>query len=132
MLLCVTIMTIIATCKYLTAGDGGLTWQFNILPRILRAVNQSQYCTVHVFQFTLPTKYCTSVLVVLFHFGMKTIFQNGLCAQSESTMFVTDRRIVIKTCGKSRLLKALDSIIGLAKMCGFTHIQVRRWALFAS
>ena len=46
------------------------------------------------------------------------------CVSSESSMFVTDRRIVLKTCGRSRLLKALDSIVRLAESCGLGIVQV--------
>lgn len=47
------------------------------------------------------------------------------CARSESSMFVTDRRIIIKTCGSSRLLKLLGAIMRLAKKCGLDIVQVR-------
>jgi S-adenosylmethionine decarboxylase len=42
---------------------------------------------------------------------------------SESSMFVMDRHIVIKTCGSSRLLKLLGTIMKLAEKCGLPIVQ---------
>lgn len=39
---------------------------------------------------------------------------------SESSLFVYDRRVILKTCGTTRLLSALDDIISIGSSCGLS------------
>ena len=42
---------------------------------------------------------------------------------SESSMYVTERRFILKTCGQTTLLSALDLLLQLARSVGFSEVE---------
>jgi len=42
---------------------------------------------------------------------------------SESTLVVLPRRVVIKTCGSTTLLRAVPKVLEIAKSCGFESVE---------
>lgn len=81
------------------------------------------------------------VSLLLFHLKVNKWFLSFICDQihaqnipndtvtmffcSESSLFVSKERVILKTCGQTTLLKCIKPLLELAKNeCGLTEVQV--------
>jgi len=80
----------------------------------LRSISQERWqqmlnLTACTIMSCMKSKYCTSYVL------------------SESSLFVFDDRVILKTCGTTRLLCGLDDILGLGESLGLTPAAVLFW-----